>query len=85
MIYASLRTVPAWNMTLVPVTYLALALLFAVPLIAALASALWPGWAAPLLALATLSASLGVWLERWLFFAEAEHLSMLYYPEAAGA
>ncbi|MFW5881071.1 MAG: dimethyl sulfoxide reductase anchor subunit family protein [Roseicyclus sp.] len=64
---------------------IALALLFAVPLTATLASAFWPGGAVPLLALASLSASLGVWLERWLFFAEAEHLSMLYYPETRPA
>jgi DMSO reductase anchor subunit len=60
---------------------IALALLFAVPLIATLASALWPGGAVLLLALATLSAASGVWVERWLFFAEAEHFSMLYYPD----
>jgi sulfite dehydrogenase (quinone) subunit SoeC len=29
--------------------------------------------------LATLSMALGLWVERWLFFAEAEHVSMLYY------
>lgn len=63
----------------------AMALLFAVPLAATLASGLWPGGAAPLLALAVFSAAFGVWLERWLFFAEAEHLSMLYYPVARSA
>ena len=30
-------------------------------------------------ALAALSAALGVLIERWLFFAEAEHVVMLYY------
>jgi DMSO reductase anchor subunit len=62
----------------------AMLLLLAVPLAAVLASALWPAGAAPLLAFATFSAAPGVWLERWLFFAEARHLSMLYYPEASG-
>jgi DMSO reductase anchor subunit len=43
---------------------------------------LLPGLAvlAPLLAvLAALAAAAGVLVERWLFFAEAEHVSMLYY------
>lgn len=35
--------------------------------------------AIPLTLLATLSAGIGVVVERWLFFAEAEHVSMLYY------
>ena len=30
-------------------------------------------------ALAAASATLGVVIERWLFFAEAEHVAMLYY------
>jgi DMSO reductase anchor subunit len=30
-------------------------------------------------ALAAISASAGVLIERWLFFAEAEHVVMLYY------
>ena len=30
-------------------------------------------------ALALASATLGVLIERWLFFAEAEHITMLYY------
>jgi sulfite dehydrogenase (quinone) subunit SoeC len=29
--------------------------------------------------LATLSMAFGLVIERWLFFAEAEHVSMLYY------
>ena len=31
------------------------------------------------MAAATLSATVGVLMERWLFFAEAEHVAMLYY------
>jgi DMSO reductase anchor subunit len=33
--------------------------------------------------LAVLSMGLGLGIERWLFFAEAEHVSMLYYGEEA--
>ena len=41
------------------------------------------GWGAPFLfALAVVSAGVGVVLERWLFFAEAEHVSQLYYGAA---
>jgi DMSO reductase anchor subunit len=32
--------------------------------------------------LATLSAAVGLGVERWLFFAEATHVSMLYYGRA---
>lgn len=35
--------------------------------------------AGPLLAIAALSALLGTFVERWLFFAEAKHVVMLYY------
>ncbi len=34
-------------------------------------------------ALAVVSAAIGVAMERWLFFAEAEHVSMLYYGRPA--
>lgn len=34
---------------------------------------------APWLCAAALSALAGAWIERWLFFAEAKHLAMLYY------
>lgn len=42
-------------------------------------AALLPGAAAPLATVAVLAAAPGVFVERWLFFAEAKHLSMLYY------
>jgi DMSO reductase anchor subunit len=32
--------------------------------------------------LAVLSAALGVGVERWLFFAEAQHVSMVFYDRA---
>jgi sulfite dehydrogenase (quinone) subunit SoeC len=32
-----------------------------------------------LMLVATLSTAIGVVVERWLFFAEAEHVAMLYY------
>jgi DMSO reductase anchor subunit len=59
---------------------LALALLVVVPIVALL-----PVWlfahldAAPFLLAASLSALLGAFVERWLFFAEAKHLVTLYY------
>ena len=54
--------------------------LFLVPIIA-LTAALLAGRTLALGAglIAMLSAALGVLVERWLFFAEARHLSMLYY------
>lgn len=58
---------------------LALAALFAVPVLLILLAMLWTGAAAPFYLLATLSAGLGLFIERWLFFAEATHVSMLYY------
>jgi DMSO reductase anchor subunit len=59
---------------------LALVLLVALPIVALL-----PVWlfvhvdAAPFLVAAALSALLGAFVERWLFFAEAKHLVTLYY------
>ncbi|MBX2856567.1 MAG: dimethyl sulfoxide reductase anchor subunit, partial [Rhodobacteraceae bacterium] len=53
--------------------------LFAAPT-AAMLLLLITGWGAPLFYLvATVSAAVGVMMERWLFFAEADHVSMLYY------
>jgi len=40
-----------------------------------------PGLAITGALLATLSLAVGLITERWLFFAEAEHVSMLYYGE----
>jgi sulfite dehydrogenase (quinone) subunit SoeC len=57
--------------------------LFAVPaacLVLVLATGIMP---ALLLALATISAAIGVLTERWLFFAEAEHVVVLYYGKDA--
>ncbi len=60
---------------------IAAACLFAAPSLLVLLS-LATGWALPLL-LACAVAVLGLLTERWLFFAEAEHVSMLYYGRAA--
>ncbi|HYH23359.1 MAG TPA: DmsC/YnfH family molybdoenzyme membrane anchor subunit [Azospirillum sp.] len=58
--------------------------LFAVPFVLALAAALGGPVVGTLAAAgAVLSAGLGVVVERWLFFAEARHTSMLYYGMAA--
>src|SRR5262249_11954839 len=57
---------------------LAGALAFAVPITACLLSLL-PALAIAGAALATASLAAGMLIERWLFFAEAEHVVMLYY------
>jgi sulfite dehydrogenase (quinone) subunit SoeC len=56
---------------------------FVVPIVGLLLSPV--GGAAGLLAaaLAALSMALGLVVERWLFFAEAQHVVMLYYGEDA--
>ena len=56
----------------------ALVALFAMPAVLVLA-ALLTGWFAVLCCLAVAAATVGVIIERWLFFAEAEHVSQLYY------
>lgn len=49
-------------------------------LILTLIAMAFEGWLAPLMAfLALISGMIGTLLERWLFFAEAEHTSMLFY------
>ncbi|GGE44431.1 dimethyl sulfoxide reductase anchor subunit family protein [Actibacterium pelagium] len=53
--------------------------LFAVPIVAVLIAVFAPGGAAVLYLIAALAAGWGVATERWLFFAEAEHVSQLYY------
>ena len=40
---------------------------------------MFPDAATPVLAVAVLASLLGALVERWLFFAEAKHLVMLYY------
>lgn len=54
--------------------------LFAMPMALLLVAGAGP-WPVPTLALllAVVFAAPGVFVERWLFFAEAEHVSMLYY------
>jgi DMSO reductase anchor subunit len=50
-----------------------------VPALCALAVLLLPIAAAPWLAVAAISALVGAFVERWLFFAEAKHVVTLYY------
>jgi DMSO reductase anchor subunit len=57
---------------------LALLFAFAVP-IAMLLLSQTPGLAILGTLLATLSTTVGLLIERWLFFAEAAHVAMLYY------
>jgi DMSO reductase anchor subunit len=63
---------------------LALLLAFAIPVAGTLLS-LIPAAAAGIAgaALAVLSMGIGLLIERWLFFAEAEHVAMLYYGRDA--
>ena len=61
-----------------------LLLAFALPLLAMVLSQILPAPALVFPAVALLSASLGIFVERWLFFAQAKHAVMLYYggPDA---
>lgn len=57
-------------------------LLFVIPIVASLVEiglSRMGGVILPMTALAVLAAGLGVLAERWLFFAEARHISMVYY------
>jgi len=59
---------------------IAMALAFALPLLLSALAAALGGWAGAVAALiAAISASAGVLVERWLFFAEAKHAVTLYY------
>jgi DMSO reductase anchor subunit len=60
------------------------ALLFGLPIVASSGAALAPGAALIFMIAGVLFASAGVWVERWLFFAEARHVSMLYYGASLG-
>jgi len=62
--------------------YFCIGLLFVVPFIL-IALAFWfeAGFVLCFV-LATLSAAIGVVMERWLFFGQAEHVSMLYYGQS---
>ena len=52
--------------------------LFGLPVLLVLGTLL-SGWTVAFFGLAVVAAAFGVCLERWLFFAEAEHVSQLYY------
>ncbi len=53
---------------------------FGLPLLLTLAELFAPAWLVPIFAIpAALIATLGVLVERWLFFAEAKHTVTLYY------
>lgn len=62
---------------------IALAAGFALPFLLIAAAALASAIAPPAALLAALSGTAGVLVERWLFFAEAQHTVMLYYGAAA--
>jgi DMSO reductase anchor subunit len=56
---------------------------FAAPIVASLVSLVGGSAGIAAAALAALSMALGLVVERWLFFAEAQHVVMLYYGEDA--
>ncbi|MCE7950070.1 MAG: hypothetical protein DYH18_03075 [Xanthomonadales bacterium PRO7] len=56
-----------------------LVLIGAVPIVAAAAVPELPGWSAVLACIAAFAATAGLFVERWLFFAQAKHVVMLYY------
>jgi DMSO reductase anchor subunit len=58
---------------------IALLLFAGIPLLALLAAALLPAMTVAALWIAALAAFAGAFVERWLFFAEAKHMVMLYY------
>lgn len=58
---------------------IALVLFAGVPVLACMSALALPGLATAAFSVAALSALLGAIVERWLFFAEAKHLVMLYY------
>ena len=60
---------------------IAVVLLYVVPLLAGLAVLLGAGRVGVLVAL--VAATVGAFVERWLFFAEAKHVVTLYYPAPA--
>ncbi|HUD43239.1 MAG TPA: DmsC/YnfH family molybdoenzyme membrane anchor subunit [Dokdonella sp.] len=53
--------------------------LFALPLLAIGMGLLLPAWALPAAIAGTASAMVGVFVQRWLFFAEARHVVQAYY------
>jgi DMSO reductase anchor subunit len=66
---------------------IALALGFAVPLLALALEFLLPGGTIAILIMfaGAIAATVGILIERWLFFAEATHTVTLYYRGNAGA
>lgn len=63
---------------------IAIALGFALPVLLALGDLLWPGTRLVFALPALLAGSLGIFVERWLFFAEARHTVTLYYGAPPG-
>ena len=58
---------------------IALLLFAGIPLLALLAAGAFPAVAVAAMWIAALAALAGAFVERWLFFAEAKHMVMLYY------
>jgi DMSO reductase anchor subunit len=64
---------------------IAVALFGGAPIVAAIAALLWPVAAAACSCLCVCAAIAGIFVERWLFFAEAKHVVMLYYDNSTSA
>lgn len=62
---------------------IALVCLFVIPAVLTLATMLAATLSPVFLLLAVATAAIGLFVERWLFFAEAEHVAMLYYGRRA--
>ncbi|GAB2488955.1 dimethyl sulfoxide reductase anchor subunit family protein [Arenimonas alkanexedens] len=58
---------------------IALGLFGGVPVVACVVTMIFPGLGMAVLGMAALAALLGAMVERWLFFAEARHVVMVYY------
>ena len=54
-------------------------MLFLIPFILVSVAGLIPIIAMPVTLIALFTAAIGIWTERWLFFAEAKHVVMNYY------
>jgi DMSO reductase anchor subunit len=62
---------------------IALILFCAMPIICAVAALVWPATACITTCAAFVTVTAGIFVERWLFFAEAKHVVMLYYGASA--
>jgi DMSO reductase anchor subunit len=62
---------------------ISLLLIGAVPILAAAALFALPAWSPIFACIAAVSVTAGLFIERWLFFAQAKHVVMLYYGDGS--